>query len=64
MSVIACPICEGLIEIEIGEGGVVECLDCGELWMQTSDAPPESMYALDMEDERILEDEEGPRASQ
>ncbi len=32
--------------------------------MQTSDAPPESMYALDMEDERILEDEEGPRASQ
>ncbi len=26
MSVIACPICEGLIEIEIGEGGVVRTL--------------------------------------
>ena len=61
MSVIACPICEGLIEIEVGEGGVVECLDCGELWVLASEAPPELVYALDMEDERILENEEWPR---
>ena len=63
MNVVACPNCTGIIEIEAGKGGVVECLDCGELWVLASEVPPRLVYALEMEDEDVFTEEEWPRSS-
>lgn len=63
MTVIACPTCTGLIEIDGGIGALVECPDCGELWVFASERPPLLVYAQDREDEGSFADEDEHRLS-
>lgn len=61
--VVTCPICEGIIEIDAPQPGMlVDCPDCGEAYRIASRAPLQLVYAFDSEEEGSFPDENYPRA--
>lgn len=62
LSVVPCPVCNELIEIETpAVGREVECPECGEIFVVARTEPVELVYAYDLDEEKEVYDEERPR---
>ena len=62
VSVVSCPVCTELIEVEHPfKGQVVECPDCGEVFKVVRLDPIELHYAFEQNNEPDYADETYPR---